>query len=314
MLKKRGFVIKKGETAVLNGEITVPVNTLIKVMAGGKLIVEDAEITSKGGTWAGIRYLGGSYGSIRNVSISGAAIGVDIINNDTGINLNNVEITGSFNKGIHIKNSRSNLSGLQVRDNSIGIQIEQSKVSIFNSIVENNEKGIIARGNNFYIKDSQVNSNKVYGLRMYGGGKIEKSSFKNNPAGIVLENGAGSIVLSDSFIESNSMDGIVINASQNVEIRGNLISNNGRHGIYIKENANPVIFENDIIYNKTYAVTGGGKIINCFIAYNNGSAYVDDTREKGRPDGIFSSSSSGVVKQILNVDYINELTFTSSLR
>lgn len=314
VLKKRGFVIKKGETAVLNGEINVPVNTLIKVMAGGKLIVEDAEISSIGGTWVGIQYLGGSYGSISHASISGAAVGVDIINNHTGINLNNVEITGSFKKGIHIKNSRARLSGLQVRDNLIGIHIEQSKVSISNTIVENNEKGILARGYSFYITDSQVNSNRAYGLRLYGGGKIEKSSFKNNLAGIVLEKGAGNILLSDSFIELNSMDGIVVSASQNTEIRRNLISNNGRHGIYIKENANPVVFENDIINNKSYAVTGGGRIINCFIAYNNGSAYIDDTREKGRPDNILSSSSSGVVKQIFNVDYINNLVFSSSLR
>jgi parallel beta-helix repeat protein len=314
VLKKRGFVIKKGETAVLNGEINVPVNTLIKVLAGGKLIVEDAKITSMGGSWVGIQYLGGSYGSIKHSSISGAAVGVDIINNDTGIILKNVEITGNFKKGIHIKNSRTQLYGLRVKDNLIGIHIEQSKVSISNSIIENNEKGILARGYSFYITDSQVNRNRVYGLRLYGGGKIEKSSFKNNLAGIVLEKGAGNIMLSDSFIEQNSMDGIVASASQNTEIRRNLISNNGRYGIYIKENSNPVVFENDIINNKSYAVTGGGKITNCFIAYNNGSAYVDDTREKGRPDNILSSSSSGVVKQIFNADYINELAFTSFLR
>ena len=109
------------------------------------------------------------------------------------------------------------------------------------------------------------------------------------------------------------MDGIVVNAT-NIEIKQNLISNNGRHGIYLKENSNPVIFENDIINNKDYAVIGGGKVTRCFIAYNNGSAYVDDTGEKGKPDSIFSSSSSGMLKQIFNVDYINDLALSSVLR
>ena len=74
------------------------------------------------------------------------------------------------------------------------------------------------------------------------------------------------------------------------------------------------LFENDIINNKDYAVIGGGKVTRCFIAYNNGSAYVDDTGEKGKPDSIFSSSSSGMLKQIFNVDYINDLTLSSVLR
>jgi parallel beta-helix repeat protein len=314
VLKKKGFVIKRGETAVLNGEINVPVNTLIKVMSGGKLIIEDAEVSALGGTWLGIQYLGGSYGKISHSEITGASVGVDIVNNDTGIVLSNTKITGCFKQGINIKNSRVQLSAMQLRDNLIGVHIEKSKVSITNSIIEKNEKGILARGYSFYISDSQVKSNRVYGLRLYGGGKIEKNAFKHNLAGIVLEDGAGNILMSDNFIEQNSMDGIVVNASQNTEISRNLISTNGRHGIYVKENANPNVFKNDIINNKSYAVTGGGKITNCFIAYNNGSAYIDDTREKGRPDNILSSSSSGVVKQIFNADYINELTFSSSLR
>ncbi|MCK5568815.1 MAG: right-handed parallel beta-helix repeat-containing protein, partial [Spirochaetes bacterium] len=153
-----------------------------------------------------------------------------------------------------------------------------------------------------------------YGLRLYGGGRIKKSYVRHNLAGIVLEEGSGDIILSDSYIELNSMDGIIVNASHFVEITGNLISNNGRHGIYIKGGSNPGISENDIVNNREYAVFGGGKVVRCYIAYNNGSAYIDDTREKGRPDNILSSSSSGLIKQIFNVDYINELAFNSVLR
>jgi len=105
----------------------------------------------------------------------------------------------------------------------------------------------------------------------------------------------------------------VLNTSL-AEIRQNLIANNGRHGIYLKEGSNPNIVENDIISNRDYAVIGGGRVMNCYIAYNNGSTYIDDTSEKGRPDNVFSSSSSGLIKQVFNVDYINALAMTSVLR
>jgi len=312
-LKEKGFIVKKGETAALTGKITVPENKLIEVMDGGSLIIKDAKISAVGGKWGGIQYKRGASGSIRNTAVSDAVIGITIFNNEKGIRLNNVEITGSIEVGIYIKNSSVELSFLTVRNNNIGLYVENSNVAMSNSIIENNEKGILSNNYRLNITNSQFNNNRVYGIRLYGGGKIVKCSVKNNLAGIVLEAGKGSAELYETVIELNRMDGIVVNAT-NIEIRQNLISNNGRHGIYLKENSNPVIFENDIINNKDYAVIGGGKVTRCFIAYNNGSAYVDDTGEKGKPDSIFSSSSSGMLKQIFNVDYINDLTLSSVLR
>jgi len=312
-LKEKGFIVKKGETAVVTGKITVPENKLIEVMDGGSLIIKDAKISAVGGKWGGIQYKRGASGSIRNTAVSDAVIGITIFNNEKGIKLNNVEITGSIEVGIYIKNSSAELSFLTVRNNNIGLYIENSNVAMSNFLIDNNEKGILSNNYRLNITNSQFNNNRVYGIRLYGGGKIVKCSVKNNLAGIVLEAGKGSAELYETVIELNRMDGIVVNAT-NIEIRQNLISNNGRHGIYLKENSNPVIFENDIINNKDYAVIGGGKVTRCFIAYNNGSAYVDDTGEKGKPDSIFSSSSSGILKQIFNVDYINDLTLSSVLR
>jgi hypothetical protein len=83
--------------------------------------------------------------------------------------------------------------------------------------------------------------------------------------------------------------------------------------VYVKNGTNPTIVENDILNNEKYAVVGGGRIRRCFIAYNNGSIYVDDTVEKGKPDDVLSSSSSGVIKQIVNVDYIQGLLYDSVL-
>ena len=314
VLRKKGFVVKKGETALLSGKITLPVNALIRVMSGGTLIVEDARLKAADGVWGGIQYLGGSSGRVRHTVISGAAVGVAVINNDKGIILSNIEVVESKGKGIYIKNSRVDLNVLTIMYNTIGLHIENSKVVISNSIIESNEKGILANKYSFTIVNSRLNNNRVYGLRLYGGGRIKKSYVRHNLAGIVLEEGSGDIILSDSYIELNSMDGIIVNASHFVEITGNLISNNGRHGIYIKGGSNPGISENDIVNNREYAVFGGGKVVRCYIAYNNGSAYIDDTREKGRPDNILSSSSSGLIKQIFNVDYINELAFNSVLR
>lgn len=312
-LKKNGYVVKKGETANLIGKIRIPENVYIRVKSGGTLVVEDAVLKPAGTKWGGIQYLAGALGKIMNTELAGAAVAVAVLNNENGIRLRNVEVSESKEIGIHIKNSRTELSLLSVRDNPIGLYIENSRVRVANSIFEKNEKGILSQNYSLYIVDTQLNNNTVYGLRLYGGGKVVRCSFKYNLAGVVIESGKGRAELAENIVELNRMDGIVLNTSL-AEIRQNLIANNGRHGIYLKEGSNPNIVENDIISNRDYAVIGGGRVMNCYIAYNNGSTYIDDTCEKGRPDNVFSSSSSGVIKQIFSVDYINALAMTSVLR
>ncbi len=313
VLREKGFLVKKGETAIITGKQTVPEGTRIQVLSGGSLIIHDAELKTVNGEWGGIQYNSGAGGSVRNTVIANALVGVTILNNDRIIKLRNVEISGCTRAGIEIKNSRAELTLSTFKDNNLGIHIDNGRADISNSIFENNEKGVLSKNYSLNINDSQFNGNRVYGIRLYGGGGITNCSFRKNLAGIVLEPGTGSVELSKNVVELNHMDGIVVNMTNSV-ISQNSISNNGRHGIYIKENANPDIFENDIVNNQEYAIIGGGKVTRCYVAYNNGSAYIDDTPEKGRPDNVLSSSSSGMVKQILNVDYINYLAYTSVLR
>jgi parallel beta-helix repeat protein len=180
-------------------------------------------------------------------------------------------------------------------------------------MVVKNEKGILSAGYSLTVAGSKFYGNDEYGVRLYGGGKIEKCGFKDNLVGIVLEQGRGSARIEGCRIELSRMDGIVSGAV-NSEITDNLIASNGRNGIYLRDGANPNIALNDIINNRTHAVSGGGRVVRSFIAYNNGSPYYDDTEEKGRPDNVFSSSSSGLMKQILNADYISALSFSSVLR
>jgi parallel beta-helix repeat protein len=312
-LRKNGFVVKKGETATITGKQTVPEGTRIQVKSGGTLIIQDAELKTNEGEWEGIQYDKGAGGDIRNTVITKAVVGVTTLDNDRIIKLRNVKIVGCTKAGIEVKNSRAEITLSMFIENSLGIHVDNGKVDISNSIFENNEKGILSKNYSLSIIDSQFNSNRVYGVRLYGGGSITNCSFRKNLAGIVLEPGTGSVTVSKNVVELNHMDGVVVNTSNSV-ISRNSISNNGRHGIYIKENANPDIFENDIVNNQEYAIIGGGKITRCYVAYNNGSAYIDDTPEKGRPDNVLSSSSSGIVKQILNVDYINYLAYTSVLK
>ena len=127
---------------------------------------------------------------------------------------------------------------------------------------------------------------------------------------MVFERGTGSATVSDNIVEYSSIDGIVVSSSE-VKIHRNIIARNENHGIYIKNNANPDISENDILDNGRYAVTGGGRIAHCHIARNNGSIYIDDTEKRGEPDNVFNSSSTGVIKQIYRVDYIDILSYTS---
>jgi parallel beta-helix repeat protein len=312
-LTKKGFVIESGETAVLSGSLTLPQNTIIKVQMGGELIITEAVLAPKDEIWGGIRFLEGSKGTIRDTVIDGAATGIAVLNIRNSIELRNIEVRDSAERGLYVKNSEIELPLITLRNNTIGLLVENSKVTVRNGLFENNEKGITGNEYQLVIEDSRFRNNSVYGVRLYGGGLVKGSVFQNNLVGIVFEEGRGKAVMRDCRIENNRVDGIVVSSS-NLELRGNIIAGNERHGISITENANPNIMENDIINNKRYAVVGGGKINRCFIAYNNGSIYIDDTEKKGTPDDLFTSSTSGVIKQILNVDYIGELSYTSMLQ
>jgi parallel beta-helix repeat protein len=283
------------------------------VRSGGKLILDGAVFEPEGELWGGVRFLEGSEGAIKNSTIRDAATGLALLNIRGSVLVQQLNIEGCRESGLHIKNSTVDLSMVSVKNSVTGILIEDSIVHITDSFIEKNERGILARTNKLDVEASIFRNNSSYGLRLYGGGSIKGSVFRENMVGVVLEEGRGKPLLLSNRIEKNKMDGVVV-AVSDASINRNIISENGRHGIYVKENANPTIFENDIMNNTKYAVVGGGKISRCYVAFNNGSIYVDDTRKKGLPDNIFSSSSSGVMKQIVNVDYIDELSMNPVIR
>jgi len=311
-LQKKGFVVKKGETALIQGKITVPENTIILVQSGGKVVIKDAELYPTQGVWGGIRFLEGSTGLLEGATISDAAVGIAVLSNDRGVTLKKVEVKGCRDRGIYIKDSTIDISVLTLSGNETGLFTENSKITVSSALVTDNNKGVLAGGYSSKFVDSRFEKNKSYGLRVYGGGSVENCTFKENLVGMVLEEGRGSIVILKSIISNNTMDGLVISATS-AEIKKSSIFNNGRHGIYVQSGANPLMAESDIVNNRGYAIVGGGKVIRCYVAYNNGSPYIDNTGERGRPDKVFSSSSSGPIKQIIDVDYINELTLSSAV-
>lgn len=312
-LMKKGFVVKKGETATINGAVKVPENRLILVEAGGTLNVKNAKISSQSGRWGGIRYLGNSSGYVHNTVISNAVTAIAVVNNSKGIGLRDVEVFGSPKAGIQIKNSKVSLSSLLLKDNEIGLFIENGEVRILSSLFEGNRKGVLAHDSATRIVKSRFVNNQVYGVRLYGGGVVEETTIEANVTGVLLEEGRGSSLIINSRIEKNLLDGVIVSTS-NSEIKRSLISANGRHGIYVRNGANPPILEDDIVNNSLYAVFGGGKVERCFVYANNGSLYVDDTGEKGRPDNVCTSSSTTKIKQIYKVDHIKDLSLSPVLQ
>ncbi|MGQ9616195.1 MAG: right-handed parallel beta-helix repeat-containing protein [Spirochaetota bacterium] len=312
-LREKGFTVDEGETARITGKVKFPVNAILVVRSGGKLILDDAVLEPEVELWGGIRFLEGSGGRIQNSTIRGAATGVAFLNIKGSVLMQQVNIEGCKENGLHIKNSTLELSMINLRNTVTGILIEDSIVHIIDSIIEKNDKGILARTNKLDVEGSIFRNNSSYGLRLYGGGSIKGSVFRENMVGVVLEEGRGRPLLVSNRIEKNKIDGVVV-AVTDAYVSRNIISENGRNGVYVKESANPTILENDIMNNTKYAVIGGGKISKCYVAFNNGSIYVDDTRKKGLPDSIFSSSSSGVMKQIVNVDYIDELSLSPVIK
>ncbi len=312
-LKEKGYSVDKGETAVLRGSILFPDNAIITVNTGGTLIVEDAQLGPEGSLWGGIRYLSGSSGYIRQSIISGAATGIAVLDNKSGLSFTDIGVNYCKENGIFVKNSSLSIDVANITNNNTGVFVMNGDLKISNADINGNSKGILANNYRLDVQNTIFRYNKNYGIRLYGGGKITDSIFESNLVGIVFEEGNGRGIVTGCTIEKNRIDGIVVSAS-NADIRSNSISENGRHGIYSRDGANPIVVKNDIISNKKYAVVGGGRVSGCFIAYNNGSIYTDDTLEKGKPDNVLSSSSSTVIKQIVDVDYIQALSYNSVLQ
>lgn len=312
-LRDKGFVVETGETATVSGNITVPENVVIKVQEGATLILKDAVLEPASGLWGGIRYQGGAGGSISGATVRGAAVGVGVVGNRNGLVFRDLVVERCAEQGILVKDSSLTLDAVTLRDNPFGLFIQNSTVTVTNSLFEKNERAVLADNFKNDFSTCRFVDNTVYGIRLYGGGTIQDSVFRNNRIGVVLEEGRGRSLVQGNSIDENRMDGLVVGADDSL-MKSNSISANGRHGIFVKNGANPAILQNDMLNNGRYAVTGGGRVSGCYVAYNNGSIYVDDTRERGKPDRVPSSSSSGVIKQILNVDYIEELASRSVLR
>ena len=312
-LARKGFVVENGETATLSEKILLPEDAIIRVNSGGTLIVDGAELIAEKGIWGGVRYQAGSKGSITNTTVSGALTGIAIIGIQGGVRLDNVVIERCTENGIFVKDSKVEMKVLTVRANKTGVLLHTSETFIQNSYIEENEKGVLAYNYRCRIEDSFFRNNSTYGLRVYGGGVVKGCTFRNNYVGAAFEQGRGSAELLECRVEKSRIDGIVVTTSD-LTIRKTQVSGNGRNGIYVKDRTNPAITESDITNNKKYAVYGGGKVTRCYVAYNNGSTYIDDTQGRGKPDDIASSSSSRSVKQIFNVDYIEELSGLSVLQ
>ena len=310
-LRKKGFVVNKGETATLTGKITISKDKIILVKSGGRLVLRNLEIgpSEKNNIWGGIRYLGGSYGEITNVTIKSAARAIVVLDNANIKNINNLKVYRSKEEALFISNSKIILLNSVFKNNDLALYIENSDVNAENIVVNRNNRGILASGYRFSIKDSDISYNKSYGLRLSGSAEISNCTSKENQVGIFIENSRGRTKIHDSIIDSNGVDGIVVENS-NVDIIHNEISSNNRYGIYMRKGADPYIVENNITNNGGYGVFGGGKVISCYIAFNNGSPYIDETKLKGKIDGIFSSSSSDVIKQVYNADYIEKLSLS----
>lgn len=312
-LRKKGFIIDRGEIATLTGEIVLPRSVTIEVKSGGQLIITGATLSPESDSWGGVRFHNGSKGRIEESTIRGADVGIRITGSKGAIHVKGVTVQECREYGLQIRESQVELDGITVKMNGIGLYMEDSSVIVRNGVFENNERGILADNYSLMVEDSTFTNNRVYGVRLYGGGIVRRSDFQGNYVGIVLERGIGTATVVDNTVEYSRIDGIVVSSS-GVKINRNIIARNENHGIYIKSNANPTISENDIIDNGRYAVVGGGRIDRCFIARNNGSIYIDDTEERGVPDNVFNSSSTSVIKQIYKVDYIDALSYTSVIQ
>lgn len=119
----------------------------------------------------------------------------------------------------------------------------------------------------------------------------------------------GEAVLERTVVAGGRSDGMRVESAR-AGFRRCVFADNGGHGVVVRPvGVEDSLFEAcDFVGNRLYGVIGGGRLVGCFVARNNGAWGVDTTPDRGSADGIRDAFSNTSVMQIHGVDMIRGLS------
>lgn len=244
-----------------------------------------------------------------NVTVDGAIIGANLTlgtaigNGSNGIilqnvntaTLNNLNVEGSTNTGVWVKNSTNvtlqnshigtnpaGTSNITYQNKLNGVVVENSTNSFIKTstisnnlgsgiVVSNNSSGITIQGNHIGTNDdsSSARANSVDGITFNSASNnsvIGNTISGNTQNGISINSQSNFNTIQNNKIgvrddgsssRANGASGIVITASDNTSITGNTISKNTQKGIDLNSSNNTSITNNFIGVNSTGSATAG---------------------------------------------------------
>lgn len=244
-----------------------------------------------------------------NVTVDGAIIGANLTlgtaigNGSNGIilqnvntaTLNNLNVEGSTNTGVWVKNSTNvtlqnshigtnpaGTSNITYQNKLNGVVVENSTNSFIKTstisnnlgsgiVVSNNSSGITIQGNHIGTNDDSTSAraNSVDGITFNSASNnsvIGNTISGNTQNGISINSQSNFNTIQNNKIgvrddgsssRANGASGIVITASDNTSITGNTISKNTQKGIDLNSSNNTSITNNFIGVNSTGSATAG---------------------------------------------------------
>ena len=230
----------------------------------GQLVTNGVTFTSyeaspQNTDWGGIDYLTASDGqnsTLYNTQIFYAHEGLLI--DGHFMTLNNLEIAGSNQYGLHIQNSSSttSLTNVNLVDNgTYGMEIVNGDVSINGGLIFGNSSyGLKAHsGANLDINGLISSSNGSYGLWLTGGNSNTTintvQSVSNAGYGLLIENKDNATISNSAFSNNSAEGGYIEESSNNISFNYCNIEDNVNGGINIKDGSQVTVLHSNILNN-----------------------------------------------------------------
>jgi nitrous oxidase accessory protein NosD len=246
--------------------------------------------------------------TISNSRFDGNAFGV-FVSSARDVTITDTEVSRSLVDGItfHRQVTSSSVTDTTVTGNAVdGVSLGRSSTGVILEAVtaaENGRNGVsidgqsladgpsasgtsVSRFGGISLLDSTVASNGRYGVEISGGTgiRVRETTFESNPDGLVLDEGADKVEVSENVFTGQSRQSVAIRDTvTDATVRDNTITG-GDTGIYVR-NATATVESNELMAVTNHGVTLVGDV--------SGSDVADNTISGNGPTAVRSTDSEG---------------------
>lgn len=281
----------------------------LPALAGAPVVDPESLFSDNGETPAPVSLDDGlADATISNSRFDGNAFGV-FVSSARNVSITDTEVSGSLVDGIafHRQVTGSSVTDTTVTDNAVdGVSLGRSSTGVILEAVtatDNGRNGVsidgqsladgpsasgtaVSRFGGISLLGSTVASNGRYGVEISGGTgiRVRETTFEGNPDGLVLDEGADQVVVSENVFTGQSRKSVAIRDTvTDASVHDNTITG-GDTGIYVR-NATATVESNEVNAVTNHGVTLVGDVSGSDVAENtiggNGATAVHMTDSTG---------------------------------